>query len=172
MHLANRIISMLRQLDQPSDFQLYRDILKSNTKLPAYEWASLCKLVKTNKVYNILRMNLSSREAEILGNALKKMSLNKVDDMIDILIKTNHKSSSILLKYIIEKKKKIDIRPIQNYLEEQITQGDAKFRMLKVIFALLKNYPNSITPKILDFCHTTDHPICREILESAMDVIE
>ncbi len=163
---------MLRQLDQPSDFQLYRDILKSSPKLPPHEWASLCKLVRTTKLYNILRMDLSSREAEILGNALKKASLNRVDDMIGIVIKANYKSSSILLKYIIEKKKKIDIRPIQKYLEEQIAQGDPKLKMLKVIYALHRNYPNSITPEILDFCRATDHPICKEILESSMDVIE
>lgn len=171
MSLPDKIIRTLKQMDRPSEFQIYRDILAEKPKLPPVEWHDLCKLVKTSKVYNILRLDLSRKEAEVLGSALKKVSLNHVDDMIDILVKKNDENTPVLLRYLLEKKKKISMDAVQRYFCEEINRP-ITLRHLKLLLVMCKNYPSSINPTILDFCRSNGHPICKEVLESAMDVIE
>ncbi|ADM12271.1 uncharacterized protein Eint_091430 [Encephalitozoon intestinalis ATCC 50506] len=171
MSLSDRIIHTLKEMDRPSDFQIYRDILAAKPKLPPGKWNDLCRLAKTSKIYNILRLDLSRKEAEVLGSALKKVSLNHVDDMIDILVKKRDENTPVLLRYILEKKKKISIDPVQRYFCGELNRM-VTLKHLKLLYVMHRNYPASINPTILDFCRSNGHPICKEVLESAMDVIE
>ncbi|WEL39535.1 putative essential nuclear protein 1 [Encephalitozoon hellem] len=171
MSLPDKIIRTLKQMDRPSDFQIYRDILAERPKLPPVEWHDLCRLVKTSKIYNILRLDLSRKEAEVLGSALKKVSLNHVNDMIDILVKKRDENTPVLLRYLLEKKKKISTDAVQRYFCEEINRP-VTLKHLKLLHVMCKNYPASINSTILDFCRSNGHPICKDVLNSAMDVIE
>ncbi|KMV65396.1 hypothetical protein M970_091270 [Encephalitozoon cuniculi EcunIII-L] len=171
MFLPDKIIHTLKCMDRPSDIQPYRDVLAVSRKLPPREWHELCKLVKTNRIYNILRTDLSRKEAEVLGSALKKVSLNHVDDMIDVVVKKRDGNAPILLRYILEKKKKISVDAVQKYFCEELSR-QISLKHLRLLHVMHKNYPSSINSTILDFCRSNGHPICKEILESAMDVVE
>lgn len=171
MSLPDRIIHELNQMDKPSEFQTYRDTLKTRPRLSPGEWSSLCRLVRTPRVYNILRMELSSKEAEVLGSALRKVPLTNVDDMIEVLVKKGDASALTLLRYILEKRKKIDTGVVQRYLCDRLSDK-AGLRHLRLLHVVHKNYPDCIGPEVLDFCRSSSHPICREILASRMDVVE
>lgn len=171
MSLPDRIIHTLKQMDRPSDFQPYRDALLGKPKLSPAEWGSLCKLVKTNKIYGVLRMDLSKKEAEVVGSALKKVSLSHVDDIIDVVAKKKDGNASILLRYILEKRKKISLDTIQRYICESLS-SETSLKHLKLLHVMFKNYPASISPAILALCRSSNHPICKEVLQSAMDIVE
>lgn len=170
MSLSDRIIRSLKEMDKPSDFQMYRNILRTRSKLPQGDWSSLCKLVKSSKLYGILRMDLSKKEAEVLGNALKKASLSHVDDIIEIIVKKGDKNGPILLKHILEKKKKIETSIIQKYLHNELS-SKVNLSHLQLLSVVHKNYPSCVDSTIIEFCHSNAHPICKEVLGLEMDVI-
>lgn len=170
MPLPDTIIRSLKQIDKPSDFQAYRDILKARPNLPPNEWSKLCALVKTNKLYGILRMDLSKKEAEVLGSALKKVSLTHVDAIIEVVIAKGGDAAPILLKHILEKRKKVDQNPIRLYLCDRLKEG-VSLRYLQLLHVVYKYYPSCIDTSILEFCRSNDHPICKEVLKLETDAI-
>lgn len=171
MSLSDRIIRSIKEMDRPSDFQTYRNTLKSSTKLPRGEWASLCKLVKTNKLYNILRMDLSKKEADVLGSAMKRGTLKHINDVIEVVLRKNDNNSPILLRYIVEKKMALSTDLIQKYLHSKLVE-DVGLRHLQLLHAVHESYPHWIDARIIEFCSSKDHPICKDILSTRMDVVE
>lgn len=170
MNIVNDIIKSIEKVDEPHPFDKYRKILSISKKLSKKENTELISMCKTRKLFDILNLDLTVKEARVIAHILKSIKIRNVDDVIYLLCKNNDNNTPVLLSSILTRKFKIeDFKPIVNYLKS-IIKGEIKLNHLHLIKVVNKNYPNCIDEDILNFCKNNGHDICKNILNVEMDV--
>jgi hypothetical protein len=164
MSIADKILKSLEESESVSGLQPFREMLKSGARLPSKEWLALCDLVKSKRVFAVLREDLTKREALMLGCALKRATLPHVNDIIDILLKKDDTNTPLLLAFILRKKKRIESGCIREYICGAINRSFEP-RHLQLLEAMHINYPELINGPIVEFCRSYDHELCRMIVE-------
>jgi hypothetical protein len=165
MSIADRILRSLEESEKLSEFQPFREMLRLDTKLPAREWVALCNLVRSKRIFNVLREDLTKREALMIGCAFRKVALPHADDIIEILVKKDDSNTPFLLALILKKRKKIEGGPIMEYMHGAIARG-LKPRHLQLLEAMYRNYPELIDGRIVELCRSYGHELCREIAKA------
>jgi hypothetical protein len=161
---------IIKSLDKSTVFDKYRNLLKKNKKLHKKDYVDLQKIVRSKELYNILKIDLTNREARMLGNVFASVKLSHVDDIIHLICIKDDDNTPILLTSILSKKNKVDMTEVQSYLIKMI-QRNIKLVHLELLHVVYKNYPSAVNKEILEFCKKNGHEICKEILSLEMEVV-
>ncbi|KAK6090045.1 hypothetical protein P3W45_000933 [Vairimorpha bombi] len=162
---------IIKSLDKSTVFDKYRNLLKKNKKLHKKDYVDLQKIVRSKELYNILKIDLTNREARMLGNVFASVKLSHVDDIIHLICIKDDDNTPILLTSILSKKNKVDMTEVQSYLIKMI-QRNIKLVHLELLHVVYKNYPSAVNKEILEFCKKNGHEICKEILSLEMEVLD
>ncbi|WUR04390.1 uncharacterized protein VNE69_08145 [Vairimorpha necatrix] len=171
LSVVKQIIKNLDKITEKTPWSKFRNLLKTNKKLPVKDWKDLLKLVKTRDLYKILAEDLSSKECRILGAALTHSKLKHVDDIVEQIIKKNDQCTPVLLRFILAKKYSLDLICVQKYLKKMFKQT-TKLSHLELLQTVSQVYTKLIDEEILEFCRKNGHEICKEICSKVeMEII-
>lgn len=165
MSITNQIIEALEEINEPTIFEKFREILKDKKKLKRNDWLNLRKLMKTDYIYEVLKLDLTPRETKILGCCIVSISLKSPGRVLEAILEKDDENTPSLLNSLLHKKKKFDVQPVQPYLIK-MCQGPIRLIHLHLLQTVYKNYPSLIEENVLNFCRSNPHEICQEIYKS------
>ncbi|KAF9763888.1 hypothetical protein NGRA_0974 [Nosema granulosis] len=165
--ILNAVENALHDLSQPTPWDKYRILLKTSKKLKRNDWLNLRMLLKTDFVYDLLQMELSPRETQIVCSALISISLKNPSRVLETILQRDTPSTPFFLNALLHKNKKFDVSPALPYLIE-ILKKKTLLIHLHLLQTVSKNYPQLIEENILEFCRNNPHEICQEILKKSL----
>lgn len=163
MEIASSIIKAMESKDK-NEFGAVRDKIKAKRVLGRADFQKLVELLGRQPVEILSIQDLTVGECQLLGKALMATKLQNIDEVISCVIHKQPGRAALLLRCLLNKGCKIDMFPLQEYLERMIA-GETRLCHLQLLQTISKNYPSLIDRSVIRFCSRKNHPICKMILE-------
>ncbi|ELA41277.1 uncharacterized protein VICG_01650 [Vittaforma corneae ATCC 50505] len=163
MEVANSIIKAIESKDE-NEFELMRSRMKAKKVLSRAEFRKLIELLKKQSVEILSIQDLTVGECRLLGKALMATKLQDIDEVISCVISKQAGRAALLLNCLLNKKCKINLVPLQEYLKDMIA-NEIQLCHLKLLLTISRNYPSLIDNSVIEFCSRKSHPVCKMILE-------
>lgn len=164
MDIADLIVNEISGKED-SGFEAIRGRMNSKKALSKQEFGALISLLEKDPIGVLDTKNPTNKEIEMISKAIKRCKIPDPDRLVAYLTAENSKRSPVLLHSLLSKGCKMDTAPVVEYIHNTISSKRIFLCHLKLILAISRAYPQSITPAIVSFCKGHKHGISSEIVK-------
>lgn len=141
-----------------------RSRYRARNKLNRQDYSTLVRLLEDDPIAVLQAEDMNGREVDLIGKTLVKSKIKDIDRLISYLIEEDSKRTPVLLHSLLYKRCRINTSGVAEYIHRIIAR-ETLLCHLKVLLVVSRNYPQLITPAIVEFCRKNGHAVCAEILK-------
>ncbi|RVD92363.1 hypothetical protein TUBRATIS_11280 [Tubulinosema ratisbonensis] len=149
--------------DLDSFIQTFRNEIKRKKKLSPINFDKLILLTKSPLIQKFITLDLTMKEANVLGRAFMKAKNLKIEELIGLFLKPTKQNALILTCLLCKKCKVNDLRILNDFLIPNMRSKSLAYLNLALVF--VRNYKQFVSDEFIEEIKQVNHPVCDEILD-------